>query len=258
MQTQRSAQLEAAINAAKAAGEVILPFFRSDLQIELKADQSPVTEADRAAEQVIVETLQQWFPDYGVLGEEFGAQSGTADARWIIDPIDGTNNFIRGIPYFATLIGLEEAGEITAGVIYAPAEQALFYAAKGEGAFMPGQERLHVSSIADLTQAALVHGGLDILRQHGHWEGFTRLVDATARQRGFGDYFAHTFVLRGQAEVMVEAGVSPWDLAPIKIIVEEAGGQFSDFTGTPTIYGGNAVVSNGRVHDAVIDLLGAR
>ena len=258
MQAQRSAQLEAAISAAKAAGDVILPFFRSDLHIEIKADQSPVTEADRAAEQVIVETLQQSFPDYGVLGEEFGAQSGTADARWIIDPIDGTKNFIRGIPYFATLIGLEEAGEITAGVVYAPAEQALFYAAKGEGAFTQGQDRLHVSSIADLAQATLVHGGLDILRQHGHWEGFTRLVDATARQRGFGDYFAHTFVFRGQAEVMVEAGVSPWDLAPLKIIVEEAGGQFSDFTGAPTIYGGNAVVSNGRVHDAVIDLLGAR
>jgi histidinol-phosphatase len=134
----------------------------------------------------------------------------------------------------------------------------LFYAAKGEGAFLQDQDRLRVSSIADLAQATLVHGGLDLLRQHGHWEGFTRLVDATARQRGFGDYFAHTFVFRGQAEVMVEADVKPWDLAPLKIIVEEAGGQFTDFTGAPTIYGGNAVVSNGHVHDAVIDLLDAR
>ena len=123
---------------------------------------------------------------------------------------------------------------------------------------MQDQEPLRVSSIADLAQATLVHGGLDILRQNGYWEGLTRLVDATARQRGFGDYFAHTFVCRGQAEVMVEADVKPWDLAPLKIIVEEAGGQFSDFTGAPTIYGGNAVVSNGRVHDAVIDLLGVR
>ncbi len=128
--------LEAAVRAAKTAGEVILPYFRTNLQVATKADQSPVTAADRAAEQVIVETLQSQFPAYGFLGEEFGEQLGTTDTRWIIDPIDGTKNFIRGIPYFATL--LEEAGEITLGVIYAPAEQTLFYAAKGFGAFTKG------------------------------------------------------------------------------------------------------------------------
>ncbi len=256
MQPQLSPHLEAAINAAKAAGEVILPYFRTALKVETKADQSPVTAADRAAEQVIVDTLQRQFPSYGVLGEEFGAQPGRADARWIIDPIDGTKNFIRGIPYFATLIALEEAGDITAGVIYAPAEQTLFYAAKGEGAFTNDHEPLAVSPIADMSEATLVHGGLDILLHSGYWDGFTRLVAATARQRGFGDYFAHTFVFRGQAEVMVEADVKPWDLAPLKIIVEEAGGRFTDFTGAPTIYGGSAVVSNGYVHEAVLRLLG--
>jgi histidinol-phosphatase len=258
MSTHRPSQLAAAIDAAKAAGEVILSYFRSDLQVDLKADQSPVTAADRTAEQIIVDRLRRQFPEYGFLGEEFGAQQGQTDTRWIIDPIDGTQNFIRGIPYFATLLALEEAGEITLGVVYAPAEQTLFYAARGEGAFSNDRERLAVSPIASLSQAMLVHGGLDILRRGGYWDGLTRLVDATARQRGFGDYFAHTFVCRGQAEVMVEADVKPWDLAPLKIIVEEAGGRFTDFTGTPTIYGGTAVTSNGHVHEAVLDLLGAR
>lgn len=247
--------LEAAIRAAKAAGDVILSYFLTSLQVDIKADQSPVTAADRAAEQTIVNTLQSQFPDYGFYGEEFGEQAGTTDTRWIIDPIDGTNNFIRGIPHFATLLALEEAGEITHGVIYAPVEQTLFYAAKGFGAFTNDHQPLGVSTIDELSQAMLVHGGLDILRQGGYWESFTRLIDATARQRGFGGYFAHTFVLRGQAEVMIEADVKPWDLAPIKVIAEEAGGRFTDFTGQPTIYGGNAVVSNGHVHAAVLRLL---
>lgn len=247
--------LEAAIRAAKAAGEVILPYFRTALQVDLKSDQSPVTAADRAAEQVIIETLQSQFPDYGFLGEEFGEQTGETDARWIIDPIDGTKNFIRGIPYFATLLALEEAGEITHGVIYAPAEQRLFYAAKGFGAFTNDDQRLQVSSTDELSQAMLVHGGLGILRQANYWDGFTKLIDASARQRGFGDYFAHTFVFCGQAEVMVEADVKPWDLAPSKIIAEEAGGRFTDFAGQPTIYGGNAIVSNRHVHAEVLNLL---
>lgn len=249
-------QLEAAIAAAKAASDVILPYFRSDLKIETKADQSPVTAADRAGEQIIIETLRRYFPTYGILGEEFGEQPGEADARWIIDPIDGTKNFIRGIPYFATLIGLEESGDITAGVIYAPAENDLLYAAQGDGAFA-NHERLSVSAIADLRQAMLVHGGLDLLMQTDLWAGFKRLIQTTQRQRGFGDYFAHTFVCRGQAEVMVETDVKPWDLAPIKIIVEEAGGRFTDCRGIPTIYGGDALVSNGHVHDAVLGLLDA-
>lgn len=248
--------LEAAIRAAKAAGEIILPYFRTSLQVETKADQSPVTAADRAAEQAIIATLQSQFPDHGFFGEEYGERAGKTDARWIIDPIDGTKNFIRGIPYFATLLALEEAGDITHGVIYAPVEQTLFYAAKGWGAFTNDHQPLKVSAIDDLSQVMLVHGGLDILRQAGYWEGFTKLIDATARQRGFGDYFAHTFIFRGQAEVMVEADVKPWDLAPLKIIVEEAGGCLTDFTGQPTIYGGNVVVSNRHVHAAVLALLG--
>lgn len=251
-----SRHLEAALAAAKAAGEVILPYFRTALQIEVKEDQSPVTAADRAAERVIVDTLRQYFPEYGMLGEEFGLQPGQVETRWIIDPIDGTQNFIRGIPYFATLIGLEQDGDITVGVVHAPAHGDLLYAEKGAGAFANG-ERLQVSTITDLAQATLLHGSLDLMMRDGHWDGLTRLVQATRRQRGFGDYFAYTFVCRGQAEAMLETNVKPWDLAPLKILVEEAGGRFTDFTGEPNIYSGNALVSNGHVHETVVRLLGA-
>ena len=247
-------RLEVAIAAAKAAGEVAVRYFRSGLTVEYKADRSPVTHADRACEQRVIEVLHETFPDYGIVGEEFGERPG-ARARWIIDPIDGTKNFIRGIPYFATLIGLEEDGEITLGVIYAPAVDDLLYAQKGQGAF-DRNGRLHVSPIASLRQGLLVFGGIDIFREAGYWDGFERLVRVSGRQRGFGDYFGHTFVARGQAEAMVELDLKPWDLAPIKIIIEEAGGRFTDFTGAPTIYGGTAIASNGAVHDEILQLLG--
>jgi len=249
-------RLEVAIAAAQASGEVARRYFRTGLTVELKGDRSPVTRADRECEQRIVEVLRGAFPDYGVLGEEFGEHAAGAAARpkWIIDPIDGTKNFIRGIPYFATLIGLEEDGEITAGVIYAPAVDDLLYAQKGQGAF-DRNGRVHVSSIPTLKQGMVLFGGLDIFRQHGYWAGFERLVRGSGRQRGFGDYFGHTFVARGQAEAMVELDLKPWDLAAIKIIVEEAGGRFTDFDGTATIYGGTAIASNGAVHDEIIALL---
>jgi histidinol phosphatase-like enzyme (inositol monophosphatase family) len=249
------ARLEAAIDAAKAAGEVALRYFRTQVTVEYKGDRSPVTQADRECEQRIVEILHHAFPEYGVVGEEFGERPG-AQARWIIDPIDGTKNFIRGIPYFATLIALEEDGEVTTGVIYAPAVDDLLYAQKGQGAF-DRTGRLQVSAITTLRQGLIIFGGLDIFRNAGRWDAFERLVRASGRQRGFGDYFGHTFVARGQAEAMVELDLKPWDLAAIKIVIEEAGGRFTDFTGAATIYGGTAIASNGAVHDEILRLIAA-
>jgi histidinol-phosphatase len=245
-------RLEVAIAAAQAAGEIALRYFRTRLTVEYKSDRSPVTQADRECEQRITAVLRAAFPDYGIVGEEFGVREG-AGATWIIDPIDGTKNFIRGIPYFATLIGLEEDGEITAGVVYAPAIDDLLYARKGEGAF-DRSGRLRVSTRNSLGDSLVLFGGIDIFRRKGHWRGFEQLVQASGRQRGFGDYFGHTFVARGQAEAMVELDLKPWDMAAVKIIIEEAGGRFTDFTGTPTIYGGNAIASNGLVHDQIVEL----
>jgi histidinol-phosphatase len=246
-------RLEVAISAAKAAGEVALRYFRGALTVESKADQSPVTVADRECERRIVEVLRSAFPDYGILGEEYGEQ-GPNERRWIIDPIDGTKSFIRGIPYFATLIGLEEEGDITTGVIYAPAVDDLLYAQRGQGAFDKSGP-LRVSPIEDLAEAMLVFGGPGVLRASGYWNAYERLVDHSARQRGYGDYFGYTFVARGQAEAMIDMDLKPWDLAALKIVIEEAGGRFTDFSGRTTIYGGSAIASNGRVHDRIRALI---
>lgn len=247
--------LEAAIAAARAAGEVARGFFRADLAVETKPDRSPVTEADRACERRIVEILRERFPEYGMFGEEFGEAVGQAGKRWIIDPIDGTKSFVRGIPFFATLIGLEEEGQVTAGVVYAPVTGELLYAARGEGAFDEHGKPLRVSDVDRLSRSMVSFGGLKIFRREGRWEAFERLVEATGRQRGYGDYLGGTAVIRGWSEAMLELDVKPWDLAPLKILVEEAGGRMTDFSGQPTIYGGSAVVTNGRIHDEVLAIL---
>jgi histidinol phosphatase-like enzyme (inositol monophosphatase family) len=214
-----------------------------------------VTVADREAEQRAVAVLRDAFPEYGVLGEEYGEQSGRG-ARWIIDPIDGTKSFIRGIPFFATLVALEEDGEITTGAVYAPAMGDLLYAQKGQGAFDQNGP-LRVSTIDTVRRSMLVFGGAGLLRIRGYWPAFERLVDNSGRQRAYGDYFGYTFIARGQAEAMIDVDLQPWDLAALKIIIEEAGGRFTDFGGRATAFGGSAIASNGLVHDEIRRLIDA-
>ena len=244
--------LAAAVEAALAAGEVALKYYRTGFDVTLKADATPVTQADRGAEQAIREVLGRAMVDYGFLGEEFGAV-GDQRRRWIIDPIDGTKNFIRHIPVWATLIALEEHGEVTVGVIYNPVTGELLAARRGGGAWRDG-ERVRVSAITDLGEATLLHAGLKLLREAGCWDGFVRLVDATGRQRGFGDYLGYALVAEGKAEIYVETDLKAWDLAPCKVIVEEAGGRFTDFAGVPTIHTGTAFATNGHLHDAALAL----
>jgi len=252
------AALAAAVDAARAAGRVALKYYHGGFEIALKPDATPVTQADRDAERTIVEILGRAFPEHGFLGEEFGG-SGTTETRWIIDPIDGTKNFVRHIPIWATLIALEEHGEITVGVVHNPVTGDLYTARRGDGAFLNG-ERLRVSVEADLGQAYLLHAGLRAARTTRYWDGFMRLVDATDRQRGFGDYIGYCLVAEGKVELYTEiypegSGLKPWDLAPCRILVEEAGGQFTDLAGHPTIYSGSALATNGRLHDAAVALL---
>ncbi len=246
--------LAAAVEAARAAGEVALKYYRTGFDVTLKADATPVTQADRGAEQAIREVLGRAMVDCGFLGEEFGAV-GDQRRRWIIDPIDGTRNFIRHIPLWATLIALEEHGEVTVGVIYNPVTGELLAARRGGGAWRDGA-RVRVSGITDLGEATLLHAGLKLLREAGCWDGFVRLVDATGRQRGFGDYLGYALVAEGKAEIYLETDLKAWDLAPCKVIVEEAGGRFTDFAGVPTIHTGTAFATNGHLHDAALALLG--
>ncbi len=245
--------LEVAVEAARAAGEVALKYYHGGFDVTVKPDRSPVTQADREAERVIIHSLRAAFPGYGFLGEEFGAE-GNPEIRWIVDPIDGTRNFVRHIPIWAVLIALEERGEITAGVVLNPVTGDLHTARKGGGAFANG-ERIRVSPIWELGDAFLVYSGLNLIRKCEQWEGFLRLVDGTYRARGFGDYFTYTVLAEGKAEIAVEVDVKPWDLAPLKILVEEAGGRFTDFAGKPTIYSGTALASNGILHDSALAVL---
>jgi histidinol-phosphatase len=245
--------LAVAVEAARAAGEVALKYYRSGFDVTLKADATPVTQADRGAEEAIREVLGRAFPEHGFLGEELGGV-GDQQRRWIIDPIDGTKNFIRHIPVWATLIALEERGEVTVGVVYNPVSGDLLSARRGGGARLNG-ERVRVSATAALGEATLLHAGVGLLRQTGHWDGFVRLVDATDRQRGFGDYLGYALVAEGKAEIYLETDLKPWDLAPCKLVVEEAGGRFTDFAGISTIYTGSALATNGRLHDAALTLL---
>ncbi|HET7874758.1 MAG TPA: inositol monophosphatase family protein [Methylomirabilota bacterium] len=248
--------LSAAIEAARAAGEVALKYYHGGFDVRLKPDQTPVTQADREAEQVITEILGRAFPDCGFLGEELG-QKGPTERRWIVDPIDGTRNFVRRIPFWAVLIALEEQGEVTTGVVLNPVTGELFTARRGEGAFANG-ERIRVSDCSRLGEALLLHSSLNFLREAAHWDGFVRLVDATERQRGFGDYYGYCLIAEGKAELYVEADLKPWDIAAVKILVEEAGGRLTDFSGRSTIYNGTVLATNGRLHDEALRLLCGR
>jgi len=252
--------LDAMVAAARAGGEIAARHFRAGVTATLKADRSPVSVADREAEEAIVERLRRDFPGHGFLGEELG-QSGSTAARFIVDPIDGTRNFIRRIPFWATLLALEEDGAITAGVVYQPVSGALHTARRGGGAYLDG-ERLSVSSVATLDRAMLVHPSLTLLRPDGRgdglWDSFVGLVDSTARQRGFGDFLCYTVVAEGRADVGLGLNVKRWDLAPLALLVEEAGGRFTDFDGIPSLDAGHALATNGRLHEAALAWLRRR
>ena len=248
--------LAAATDATRAAGAVAMKYYTGGFEVTIKPDATPVTQADREAEEIIVAALGRAFPDWGFLGEEFGAR-GATDVRWIIDPIDGTKNFVRHIPIWATLLALEADGEIVIGVIHNPVSGELYAARRGGGTWLNGR-RVRVSDVGDFWSATLLHAGLRLYRKAGVWDGVVRLVDATERQRGFGDYLGYALVAEGKAELYVEVDLKPWDLAPCKIVVEEAGGRFTDLAGQPTIYSGHALASNGRLHDAALALLAGR
>ncbi len=249
----RHPALEAAIAAARAAGAIALTYYRGGFEVTIKPDHTPVTQADREAEQTITAILGRAFPDCGFLGEEFG-ERGAKDRRWIIDPIDGTKNFVRGIPIWAVLIALEEQGEVTTGVVLNPVTDELFWARKGEGAFHNG-ERIRVSDCDRMKDATVLHADLGYLRRTPHWDGFLRLADAGYRTRGFGDYYGYGLLAQGKAEVYLEVDLKPWDTAPVKILLEEAGGRLTDFSGRPTIYDGCVLATNGRLHAEALRLL---
>jgi histidinol-phosphatase len=248
------ADLAFALELADLADAITTERFQADdLAVETKPDLSPVTEADRAVEQVLRKRIGEERPGHSVVGEEFGADR-PGSARWILDPIDGTKNYVRGLPVWATLIALERDGRVEVGVVSAPALQRRWWAARGQGSFVDGR-RIHVSRVADLGDAVLSYASLTSWEQHGMGEEFLTLARACWRTRGFGDFWSHMLVAEGAADLAVEPEVEVWDLAAPQVIVEEAGGRFTNLDGIPTPAGGSVVSSNGLLHDRVLSTL---
>jgi histidinol-phosphatase len=249
--------VEVARVAAEAAGAAALPYWRTALTVERKPDRTPVTAADRAAEAAVLATIQAAFPDHGILSEESGAHRPGAPLRWIVDPLDGTRGFTRGSPFWGPAVALERAGEIVAGAIALPALGEVYWAGRGLGAYRNGA-RLRVSAVDTLAEATLSLGELACLLAPPHGPAVTALIATVSSARAHGDLYACTLVLNGQADLWLEAGVKIWDIAPLQILVEEAGGRFTDFAGVPTVASGCAVASNGRLHAAALAALAAR
>ncbi len=251
-------RLAFAVELAHRAGALVLEHFRTpDLAIEEKGDGTPVTVADRAAERFLRERIEAAYPDDGILGEEEGESEGASGCTWILDPIDGTESFRRGLPLFGTLIGLEQDGEATLGVIHMAAAGELVEGARGLGArwHVGGAVReARVSRIATLAESTFGTTGASIFDLAGRADFFRRVLDATRRDRGGLDCYAHLLVATGRMEFALDPLMHVWDNAALKPIVEEAGGRFTCFAGEPTIRGGSALSSNGLVHDALLEL----
>ena len=236
------------------ADEIARRWFRAaGLRVAEKPDLSPVTAADQAIEAMARRLVRANHPELGVLGEEEGDAPGTAETRLIIDPIDGTRNFVRGIPVFATLVAIETGGEVVAGVASAPALAARWHAARGGGAFRDGR-RIMVSRIEWLEQAMLFHGNLGP-GEAGPPPGIAGLIARVERTRGFGDFYQHMLVAEGAGEIAVDPVMHPWDIAALQVIVEEAGGRATGLGGERSIVAGSLVTSNGLLHESALRAL---
>lgn len=240
---------------AQEAGRLALEFQRSGITAEEKEDESPVTAADRAAEKLIVDRLAQEFPDDGILGEEGANKSSTNGRKWVIDPIDGTRDFVRGIPLWAVLIGLEHNGQIVAGAAFSPGQQLLLSAAKAQGATANGQP-IRVSTKSHPSQSVLSFNGFNK-------DGVSRFSPAHLLKwvgsfwcvRSLGGSVDAMLVAQGKADIWIEPSAEPWDFAPLKIIIEEAGGRFATFSGENSIYGGNAYACTPALEPYIQELL---
>ncbi|MEN8233989.1 MAG: histidinol-phosphatase [Actinomycetota bacterium] len=249
-------ELALALELADAADAVALPRFRSsDLVVESKPDLTPVTDADRATERAMVDLLAKARPSHGVLGEEFGT-SGGGPWQWILDPIDGTMNYVRGIPVWATLIALVHDGEPVLGVVSAPSLHRRWWAGRGLGAYM-NHEAIAVSGVERIEDAQVMLGAERELAQTGWGTGVGALSDRAWRVRGFGDFWSHMLVAEGAADIAVDAGVKAWDMAAVLPIVEEAGGRFTDLRGRRDYSTGSGLSTNGLLHDEVVSLFGS-
>ncbi|QEL19389.1 inositol monophosphatase family protein [Limnoglobus roseus] len=254
MNPEWRSRYDLAIEVAREAGDLAKRYYDSGFEVEWKADQSPVTVADKQAEELIRTRITKHFPGDGFLGEEYGDEPSSSGFRWVIDPIDGTRAFVRHIPIWGTLLGLEYRDDAIAGVAYAPSLGNLWRGLRGDGAYCDDR-KIHVSDVEVLNRAFLSYSGVNWFKKSGYFEQFVDLCNQTERQRGIGDFYGFMLVAQGSIDVMVDHGVHAWDVAALLPIVEEAGGVFTDWTGQRTIHSVDVVASNKPLHPLVQRIL---
>jgi len=253
----RQGLMQAAAEVAREAGDVALGFFRGGIAVDTKSDGTPVTVADRTAEQAARDWLEARFPEDGILGEEFGETRPGAERRWILDPIDGTKTFIRGVPLWGTLVALAKGERILVGAAYFPAVGELLVAAPGQGCFWNGTPT-RVSSQGELSKAVVLSTDERFLLHPERGEAWRGLAREAAMDRTWGDCYGYLMVATGRAEVMVDEVLSPWDAAALQPIIEEAGGVFTDWKGRATSFGGDCIATNGALSRVVRERLGLK
>jgi histidinol phosphatase-like enzyme (inositol monophosphatase family) len=256
-----SSRLATALEIARAGGEVGLHYFRSQrFDIETKADGSPVTVADKETERALRRDIEAAFPDDGILGEEFPEKPGSSGYRWVIDPIDGTASFVHGVPLYGVLIGVEREKRSMVGVVHMPALDETVYAARGQGALFrargEGVRPARVTRTTELKQATVCITGFEYFAKAGREQLILEMGRACRRMRGWSDCYSHVLAATGRIDGVVEAVMHPWDGAASIVIMEEAGGRYTDFDGNATAHGANAVISNGLIHDQMRKVIG--
>jgi histidinol-phosphatase len=247
--------LQSALTAANAASKEILRYYRGDFEVELKADQTPVTVADRKAEEIIRGIVLSEFPDHGFYGEEGGQQHVDAEYLWLVDPIDGTKSFVGGYGMFSTQIALMHRGRLVLGVSSAPAAGEMAWAARGMGAMLDGS-RVNVSSKTRLSEASISTGNLRTMARSSQWAQLGKIFALVNRTRGYGDYYHYHRLAAGQIDAVIESDVNILDIAALSVIVEEAGGIFTDLEGrAPDLQTTSVLAAVPGLHGQLLDML---
>jgi histidinol-phosphatase len=255
--TETKSRLDLAIAAGLDAGQLTLRYFQQEgLAIDRKSDASPVTVADRSAEQLLRQRIATAFPSDAILGEEFGSSPGTSGFTWILDPIDGTKSFISGVPLYGTMVGIEHAGRAIAGFVFIPGLDEAIYASRDQGTWhfrgSAAPRQVHVSKKTQLADGLFVTSQVDSFAKRGAAAAFEELERACSISRTWGDCYGYLLVATGRAEVMVDPILNVWDAAAVQPIIEEAGGTFTDWQGAATMHAGEAIATNGHVRDEVL------
>lgn len=243
----------AAVEFARAGGKSTLNYFKHSFDLEFKSDNTPVTNADRNAEKIIREMINSYYPEHGIIGEEFGKENEDSEIVWVLDPIDGTQSFIHGIPFYTTLIGILINGQPEVGIIYAPALDEMVSAATGLGCTLNGSE-IQTRKCEDLAESTFLTTDVTTYKEHGFQKPLERLLNSIRIHRTWGDAYGHMMVAAGRADIMIDPVLSIWDAAALLPVIKEAGGSFTDVYGNETIETGNAISTNKTLAKQIIPL----